>query len=239
MNARILLASVFVAATSVALPAVAAQVTPQQADRDYDRLSRDGIRAFADVDVARRAIAAKDQKTATEALADANQTLGRAGTDNRQFMKAESELHPAPAVPEGHSGKLPSSAATQATPIQWLPILGEYMIAPQTEKTPGQRQAVTEANDLLKKGRTKDAANLLNKAGVDVQFVLAIAPQQAFTADVYRASVLLEGGKNEEAAAALMDAEESLRFISEDNMLDSSAVKSQEAAQSKSTPKSQ
>ncbi|NHN88207.1 YfdX family protein [Acetobacter conturbans] len=226
MNTRILLASAFVAATTLAHPVLAAPVTARQVDKDYSQLSRDGLRAFADVDVARKAILAKDKATATDALADANHTLERAGSDNRQFLKAEIDLHPAQAVPEGHSGRLPSSTAQDA-PVLWLPILGEYMIAPQSDKTPGQKQAVTEANDLLKKGKTRDAAVVLQKAGVDVQFVLALAPQQMFTADVYRASVLFEGGKTDEAVAALTDGLESLRFVSQDNVLASSKVSRQ------------
>ncbi|MCH4090296.1 YfdX family protein [Acetobacter sp.] len=218
MTIRTFLASAFVTAAVCAQPAFAAPVTARQVDQDFGRLSQEGLRAFADVDVARRAIIEKDQKIATDALADANRTLARASKDNRQFLKAENELHPAAAIPAGHSGRLPSSVAV-ADPVLWLPVLGQYVISSQAKQSPGQQQAIAEANDLLKKGQPRTAAEGLEKAGVDVQFVLAIAPQQTFTADVYRASVLLEGGKTEEAVAALTGAQESLRFVSEDNVL--------------------
>ncbi|BCK75026.1 YfdX protein [Acetobacter aceti NBRC 14818] len=225
MTIRAFLTSALMTAAVCAQPAFAAPVTARQVDQDFGRLSQEGLRAFADVDVARRAIIGKDQKIATDALADANQTLTRATQDNRQFLKAENELHPAAAVPAGHPGKLPSATAA-ADPVLWLPVLGQYVISSEEKQSPGQQQAITEANDLLKKGKAKAAAEGLEKAGVDVQFVLAIAPQQAFTADVYRASVLLEGGKTDEAVAALTEAQESLRFVSEDNVLGTATKKS-------------
>lgn len=220
MTIRLLAAPLLAATTMLVQPAFAAQVTPSQVDHDYGRLSHDALRAFADVDVARKAILAKDSKGAGEALADANGTLERAAHDNRLFLKAEAELHPATGVPAGHSGKLPSTA-TPGAPVYWLPILGEYVISQQSAQTPGQQQAIAEANNLLKQGKTRDAATILKNAGVDVQFVMAVAPQQEFTADVYRASVLLEGGNTDDALAALTDAQESLRFVSEDNILKS------------------
>lgn len=224
MTIRAFLTSALMTAAVCAQPAFAAPVTAGQVDQDFGRLSQEGLRAFADVDVARRAIIGKDQKIATDALADANQTLARASKDNRQFLKAENELHPAPAVPAGHPGRLPSSTAV-ADPVLWLPVLGQYVISSQAKQSPGQQQAIAEANDLMKKGNSRAAAEGLEKAGVDVQFVLAIAPQQVFTADVYRASVLFEGGKTDEAVAALTEAQESLRFVSEDNVLGTAAKK--------------
>ncbi|AQS84846.1 hypothetical protein A0U92_08710 [Acetobacter aceti] len=224
MTIRAFLTSALVTAAVCAQPAFAAPVTARQVNQDFGRLSQEGLRAFADVDVARRAIIAKDHKIATDALADANRTLTRATQDNRQFLKAENELHPAAAVPAGHPGRLPSSVATTG-PVLWLPVLGQYVISSEAKQSPGQQQAIAEANDLMKKGQPKAAAEGLEKAGVDVQFVLAIAPQQAFTADVYRASVLFEGGKNDEAVAALTEAQETLRFVSEDNILGTAGKK--------------
>lgn len=235
MTIRAFLTSALMTAAVCAQPAFAAPVTARQVDQDFGRLSQEGLRAFADVDVARRAIIGKDQKIATDALADANQTLTRATQDNRQFLKAENELHPAAAVPAGHTGKLPSATAA-ADPVLWLPVLGQYVISSEEKQSPGQQQAITEANDLLKKGKAKAAAEGLEKAGVDVQFVLAIAPQQAFTADVYRASVLLEGGKTDEAVAALTEAQESLRFVSEDNVLGTATKTSTSSQPAQQTP---
>ncbi|WP_166313280.1 YfdX family protein [Acetobacter estunensis] len=193
----------------------AAQPTEQQVEQDFGHLSQDGLRSFADVDIAGRAIAVGNISTAKDALKDANRYLLHAQRDNHQFMLQESELHPASRVPDGHSGRLPSADQSSGR-LGWLPILGEYIEKDPTQSQPDHAKALADANSKLKSGNTKEAAASLSKAGENVEFVLAVAPLKDYQAVVHRASELLTAGKTGPAMDALTEAQESVRFVSQD-----------------------
>ncbi|KDU96846.1 hypothetical protein GLUCORHAEAF1_17935, partial [Komagataeibacter rhaeticus AF1] len=76
--------------------------------------------------------------------------------------------------------------------------------------------AVSAANTSLNKNQPAQAAQNLQVAAVDVDFVLAIAPLDASASDVYRATNLLAGKDTKGADNALQEAQNSIRFVSED-----------------------
>ncbi|RFD21193.1 hypothetical protein DY926_01600 [Komagataeibacter melaceti] len=193
----------------------AAHATPsagRAVNRDFAKLSADGSRAFDDIALARTALANNDTAGARKLLSDANNALTRAKKDDKLFMKAEAELTAPRKAPAG--AHPPAANATQ--PVAWLPIDGEYIVTEDLEPTSSKSTAVATANASLNKGKPAQAAQNLQVAAVDVDFVLAIAPLDASASDVYRASNLLAGNDVKSADNALQDAQNTIRFVSED-----------------------
>ncbi|GAB6967016.1 hypothetical protein JCM25156A_10530 [Komagataeibacter kakiaceti JCM 25156] len=182
-------------------------------NRDFAKLSADGSRAFDDIALARTALANNDTAGARKLLADANNALTRAKTDDKVFMKAESELTAPRKAPAG--ARTPAPTATTPA-VAWLPVDGEYIVTEDLEPTSAKGTAVATANTSLNKGKPTQAAQNLQVAAVDVDFVLAIAPLDASASDVYRASNLLAGNDVKSADSALQDAQNTIRFVSED-----------------------
>ncbi|KAB8124432.1 hypothetical protein D3W54_09815 [Komagataeibacter medellinensis] len=194
----------------------AAHATPsagRAVNRDFAKLSVDGSRAFDDIAMARTALANNDTAGAVKLLTDANNALKRAKSDNKVFMKAEAQLTPPKKAPAG----APAPAAAASTkPVAWLPVDGEYIVTEDLEPSSTKATAVTSANTSLNKGQPAQAAQNLQVAAVDVDFVLAIAPLDTSASDVYRATNLLAGKDTKGADNALQEAQNSIRFVSED-----------------------
>ena len=182
-------------------------------NRDFAKLSADGSRAFDDIAMARTALANNDTAGAVKLLTDANNALKRAKSDNKVFMKAEAQLTPPKKAPTG----APAPAAAPSTkPVAWLPVDGEYIVTEDLEPSSTKATAVSAANTSLNKNQPAQAAQNLQVAAVDVDFVLAIAPLDASASDVYRATNLLAGKDTKGADNALQEAQNSIRFVSED-----------------------
>lgn len=200
-----------------------AHATPSSSravNRDFAKLSADGSRAFDDIAMARTALANNDPAGAAKLLTDANNALTRAKSDNKVFMKAEAQLTPPKKAPAGAPAP---SASASTQPVAWLPVDGEYIVTEDLEPTSTKGTAVASANTSLNKGKPAQAAQNLQVAAVDVDFVLAIAPLDTSAGDVYRASNLLAGKDTKGADSALQEAQNSIRFVSED-MVDSPAT---------------
>ncbi|ACI52315.1 conserved hypothetical protein [Gluconacetobacter diazotrophicus PA1 5] len=201
--------------SGVATPqAHAARPNRHAVEHDFRRLSHDGLRAYADIDMARQALAQGDKAGATKLLADANQALDRAQGDDHRFVRAEAALTPAPKAPAGKPGHLPAPTAPTQD-VTWIPVDGEYVVSRDPEATPAKAQAVQAANSSLKKGDTASTSHALANADIDVDFIIAVAPLQPVTADVYRASNLVNTDPHG-ADTALADAQDALRFIADD-----------------------
>ncbi|GBQ29805.1 YfdX family protein [Gluconacetobacter azotocaptans] len=225
---RALLAAALAATPAVALaaPQTAPQATVPQThvarpgqtaiEHDFGRLSRDGLRAFADIDLARQALAQGDKGAAGTFLADANTALARAQTDNHAFTRAEAALAPPAHAPQGTHGKAPDPAAT-APAVTWIPVDAEYVVSADPATAPADKaQAAKTASQHMKKGESAAAAQTLKGADVDVDFVMIVAPLQSVTADVYRASNLVRGTDMAGADQALQDAQNAARFVADD-----------------------
>lgn len=195
-----------------ATPTLAApKSNPATVDRDFDKLSKDGQRAFADIYQAQQDLSANQITQALPLIQDAQIRLEKAAKDDHAFMKAEGELPPAPGAPPKSVTHVPST-----TPTSWIPVLGVYVVTDAL--APEKQAALNSANKHLQQGQKQLAAQDLQLVGVDVDFIIGLAPMLQSTADVYRASVFLDGGDAKDANEALQDALDAVVFISQDTM---------------------
>jgi|GEM_PF-5941100 len=200
------------------LAATAKQPTPSTVDADFAKLSVDGQHAFVDIFNAQQALASNQPAQATPLLQDAQKHLKAAAQDHRVFVKAESDLPAAPNQPT-------PTHPTGTTPTTWIPMDGQYFVTESL--TPEKQSALNTANQHLHQGNSKQAAQDLQVSGIDVDFILGVAPLQQTNADVYRASVFLNGHDSKDANEALTDALNSVRFIADDMTATPAPKKSQ------------
>ena len=229
-----LLGTVLVA-TAVATPLYAQQaptsgaatsstVAQSAATQDFSRLSDDGSMAFEYLSLARNAIFDGDLTGAKALIANAQQALVSARTDNTAFQKAAAELMPSKT---GQSRPRPSAPATQQ--VAWLPSDGELVLNANAEETPEKTAVVAAANRHLKSGNPARAAEVLRVTSVDADYVIAAVPLDQVTQDVARAAKLI-GKDPYKASEALRDAQEAVRYASVDIQAVSNAPANAKAA---------
>jgi hypothetical protein len=178
------------------------------ADKDFGRLSADGVSAFNDIHMARVAIFDGRTNMAAKLVADAMNSLEKARTDNTVFMKAESELHTS-----SQSGAEPQGRqSTGSAPISWIPIDCEVTLDEDYQAPPEQAAAVVNANKSLEKGDGEKALEAIRLAAVDVNYTLAAAPVEQSLADVTQANQLISNHDYYGASQALRKAEAGIRY---------------------------
>jgi hypothetical protein len=179
----------------------------KMADKDFGRLSADGVSAFNDIHLARMAIFDGRTNTATKLVADALASLEKAKTDNTVFMKAESALHPS-----AQSAPASRSPAGTATPVAWIPIDGEVVLDEDFQAAPEKAAAVVNANKSLEKGEGDKALEAIRLAAVDVNYTMAAAPFEQSLADLTQANQLISTHDYFGASQALRKAESGIRY---------------------------
>ncbi|GBQ71036.1 hypothetical protein AA103196_2657 [Ameyamaea chiangmaiensis NBRC 103196] len=172
------------------------------------RLSADGQRALADIATAHDLLAQGKTDAAIPSLYDAQKRLAAAGKARQNFIAAESDLHPAPQHPAA-PGHAPVTA-----PTAWIPVGGEFIVTDTL--APEQKSAVATANQQLKAGQTKDAAQTMQIVDQNTDFILALAPLAQTQGALNRATVFTEGRDAKDAVDALDQIAASLVFVSED-----------------------
>lgn len=178
MKAVLTVATVLALASS--LPANAAtKSNSATVDRDFSRLSHDGQVAFADIAQAQTALAAGQTTQALPLIQDAESRLAHAATDHKAFVKAETELPSAAGAPQHGVRHTPS-----ATPDTWIPVSGSYVVA--DDLAPDKQQAVQNANQHLTQGRKPLVVQDLKIVGIDVDYIIGLAPLQQASGDVPR-----------------------------------------------------
>ncbi|CEF53572.1 YfdX family protein [Acetobacter ghanensis] len=207
-------------ATMVATPLYAQQaqsgaatsntVAQSAATQDFSRLSDDGSMAFEYLSLARNAIFDGDLAGAKALIANAQQALTTARSDNTAFQKAAAELMPSKT---GQSRPRPNAPATQQ--VAWLPIDGELVLNANADETPEKTAVVAAANRHLKSGNPARAAEVLRVTSVDADYVIAAVPLDQVTQDVNRAAKLI-GKDPYKASEALRDAQNAVRYASVD-----------------------
>jgi hypothetical protein len=190
------------------------------ANSDFGKVSRDGAKAFDDIDLARLAIFNGQTAKAQQDVQQAEAMLTKAKSDETVFTKAESELK----VPAGTAQRGPANATPKTEQIAWLPVSGmmvtdEDYIADKA-KGAGVAQADAEADAQadaqVKQGDTKHALETLKLHDVDVSFVEQVAPLDATLKGVEQAANLMEQGHYFAANQALKTVDDGVRIDEQD-----------------------
>jgi hypothetical protein len=187
----------------------------QTADKDFGKLSTDGVNAFADVRMARMAIFNGDTNKAKSLIDNAQTALNSAKSDDTVFMKAESDLKPAPGQ-EQNTAKTGTPDNANATPsttkVAWIPVDGEMTFGEDYVASPDKAAGVAKADTQLKQGDKKAAMETLKLANIDVDFTEEVAPLKATINGVNKAAQLVDQGHYYEANQALKSVEDGIRF---------------------------
>jgi hypothetical protein len=189
-------------------PATSASGPGKIADKDFGRLSADGVSAFNDIHLARMAIFDGRTNTAAKLVSDAMNSLEKARTDNTAFMKAESDFHTvsqSASEPQGHQ-------SASSTPVSWIPIDCEVTLDEDYQAPPEKAAAVVNANKSLEKGDGEKALEAIRLAAVDVNYTMAAAPLEQSVADVTQANQLISNHDYYGASQALRKAEAGIRY---------------------------
>lgn len=186
-------------------------VATQTANKDFGKLSADGVKAFRDVRLARLAIFDGKSDQAKKYVDEARTAITKAKTDDTAFMKDEGSLKP----PGGMSQKSPQSGADQApskTPTAWLPVDGGLTLGEDFVATPAKAAGVAKANEQLKKGDHNQAMETLKLSDINVSFVMEVAPLDKTIGGIDQAAQLIDSGKYYEGNQVLKGVEDGLRF---------------------------
>jgi hypothetical protein len=177
------------------------------ADQDFGRLSADGVSAFNDVHLARRAIFDGKTDEAAKFVADAQASLAKAKSDSAVFLKAETALRSS----EKAAPRM-SAAAGSEKPIAWVPIDSEIALGETFVSTPEKAAAVVTARKALEKGDNVKSLETIKQAQIDINFTLAVAPLDQSIAAIDQASSLIASHDYYGASQALRLAEAGVRY---------------------------
>jgi len=183
----------------------------QTADKDFGKLSTDGVKAFGELRLARLAIFNGDTAQAKSLIQDAQNALNTAKSDDTVFTKAEADMKPAP----GMQQKGTANATPSTTKVAWIPVDGQIALGEDYVATPEKQAGVAKADTQLKQGDKKGAVETLKLSNVDVDFTEAVAPLNATINGVNQAAQLIDQGHYYEANQALKTVEDGVRFDSD------------------------
>jgi hypothetical protein len=186
------------------------------ADKDFGRLSADGVRAFNDVHLARIAIYDGKTDEAAKFIADAQSALGKAKTDEAILMKAESELKVSPKATPAET----VAAEKNAPPIAWIPIDNDIVFGETFQPTTGKVAAIGTAKKALARGDGTTALKAIKLADVYVDYTVAVAPLEQSVAAVNDASKLIASHDYFGASQSLKKAEDGIRYDEFDDVAD-------------------
>ena len=185
------------------------QAGQKTADKDFGKLSVDGVKAFRDVQAARLAIFNGEPDRAKTYLADAQGALGRAKGDDTVFMKAEAELKTAPGDKQSEGATSDQAKAK----VAWIPVDGQMAVDEDyTDSSAKTAEAAKpDAKDQGSKA-TAGRSDPLKLADLDVDFTAEVLPLQATIGQVNDAAELAGQNKFYEASLKLKAVEDSARF---------------------------
>jgi hypothetical protein len=178
------------------------------ADKDFGRLSADGMSAFNDVHLARIAIFDGKTDEAAKFVTDAQTSLGKAKTDDTLFLKAESEFQ----TPSKATKTPKASSEKTSAPIAWIPIDNDIEFLEAFQPTTGKAAAIGMAKKALARGDGANALKAIKLAEVDVDYTVAMAPLEQSIADVDEAANLIASHDYYGASQSLKKAEDGVRF---------------------------
>ncbi len=200
------------------------------ADKDFGRLSQDGVSAFNDVHLARRAIFDGKTDEAAKFVTDAQASLAKAKGDDTVFQKAESALNEPGQT--GAKSAAPTKNGTMANggaPIAWIPVDSEIALGESFVSSPEKAAAVVTARKGLEKGENAKSLEAIRLAQIDINYTVAVAPLDQSIADVEQANSLMTSHDYYGASQALRRAEDGIRY---DEIDDVANVKGRQATSS-------
>jgi hypothetical protein len=177
-------------------------------DKDFGRLSTDGVSAFSDIHLARMAIFDGKTDEAAELVADAQVSLGKAKGDDTAFVKAESEFH----TPGQSAPTAPGNQPKTTTPVAWIPIDGDLVLGETFKPTPEKSAAVVTARKGLEKGEGAKSLESIKIAAIDVDYTMAVVPLETSIADIDEANRLMTSHDYYGASQSLRLAEAAVRY---------------------------
>jgi hypothetical protein len=203
-------------AAAIKAPANKASDGPARiADKDFGRLSADGVSAFNDIHMARRAIFDGQTDEAATLVADAKTSLARAKTDDAILMKAESALR-------GRGQIMPKTpiapGKAPVVPIAWIPVDSEIALGETFVSTPENAAAVVTARKGIEKGESSKSLSAIKMAQIDVNYTVAVAPLEQSIADIDQANSLIASHDYYGASQALRQAEDGIRYDEVDDV---------------------
>lgn len=184
-----------------------------QADnKDFRKLSADGLKALRDVRRARLAIFDGQTDQAKKYVDEARIAIGKAKTDDTAFMKDEASLKPPAGMNQKTTQGGTDNSAPSKTPTAWLPVDGGLALGEDFVATPAKAAGVAKANEQLKKGDHKQAMETLKLSEINVAFEMEVAPLEKTVSGIDSAAQLIDSGKYYEGNQALKGVVDGLRF---------------------------
>lgn len=178
------------------------------AARDFGRLSDDGVSAFNDVHQARRAIFDGKTGEAAKFIMDAQASIAKAKIDDTVFMKAEGNMR----VPHMGTAKQLAARDPSNKPMSWIPIDSEIEMGETFVATPDSDSAAVTARKSLEKGDGAASLEAIKTNGLDINYVVALAPVEQSSADINQAASLIGSHDYYGASQALRHAEAGVRY---------------------------
>jgi hypothetical protein len=166
------------------------------------------------VHLARRAIFDGKTDEAAKFVADAQESLAKAKTDEAVFMKAESAMH----APTAGGAKALTAPAKATAPIAWIPIDSEIALGETFKSTPEAAAAVVTARKSLEKGENAKSLEAIKVARIDVDYSVAVAPLDQSIAAINQAKSLIASHDYYGASQALRQAEADVRYDEYDDV---------------------
>jgi hypothetical protein len=178
------------------------------ADKDFGRLSTDGVSAFSDIHLARMAIFEGKTDEAAKLVADAQASLAKAKGDDTAFIKAESEFHTSGKT----TPKTQENQAKMTPPVAWIPIDGDLVLGETFQSTPEKAAAVVTARKGLEKGEGAKSLEAIKLAAIDVDYTMAVVPLDKSITDIDEANKLMTSHDYYGASQSLRSAEAGVRY---------------------------
>jgi hypothetical protein len=178
--------------------------TAKIVEQEFGRLSADGASAFDDIHLARLAIFDGKTDEAAKLIADAQESLARAKSDEAKFIKAEAAFH--------RPRHMASPIATDSKALVWIPIESEITVGNSFVSDPERAAAVVTARKSLARGDGVASLHAIKLSRLDINYTVAAAPLESSIAAGDRAGSFVRAHDYYSASQVLREAEAAIRY---------------------------
>jgi len=187
-------------AANTTAPAAAATTSAPAATSDASsdalsimKYSEDGGRAIREIGAARVAIFNGDPKLASDLIARAKASVGKAEQEAPTFTVKMSNVS---------DGKV-TDTKSETAKTQMVPVDGDLVLAEDFVPTPEKRARIDKANEHFRNGKAKEALEELRLGDIAVMYTRAWMPLAAASKHLDQATQFMDGHKYYEANLAL------------------------------------